>query len=62
MGSVYTAGILAELGAIDRFDKGEESVAKFAGLTWRRHQTGDFEADNRPLSKTGKQVSPLLPG
>jgi transposase len=55
LGPVYTAGIVAELGDVRRFDKGEESVAKFAGLTWRRHQSGDFEGEDRPLTKTGNK-------
>jgi transposase len=52
LGPVSTAGIVAELGDVRRFE-GEESVAKFAGLTWRRHQSGDFEGEDRPLTKTG---------
>jgi transposase len=52
LGPVFTAGIVAELGDVRRFDD-EESVAKFAGLTWRRHQSGEFEGEDRPLTKTG---------
>jgi len=51
-GPVFTAGIVSELGDVRRFDD-EEAVAKFAGLTWRRHQSGEFEGEDRPLSKTG---------
>ena len=51
-GPVFTAGIVAELGDVRRFND-EESVAKFAGLTWRRHQSGEFEGEDRPLTKTG---------
>jgi hypothetical protein len=52
MGPVCTAGIIAEIGDIHRFDN-EKAVAKFAGLTWRKHQSGEFEADDTPLTKTG---------
>ncbi|MBI2236976.1 MAG: IS110 family transposase, partial [Actinobacteria bacterium] len=46
LGPVFTAGIVAELGDVRRFED-EESVAKFAGLTWRRHQSGEFEGEDR---------------
>lgn len=52
MGPVFTAGIVSEIGDIRRFER-EESLAKFCGLTWRRHQSGEFEGENRPLTKTG---------
>lgn len=52
IGPVFTAGIVAEIGDVRRFED-EESVAKFAGLTWRRHQSGEFEGEDRPLTKTG---------
>lgn len=52
LGPVFTAGIVAELGDVGRFES-EEQVAKFAGLTWRRYQSGEFEGDDRPLTKTG---------
>lgn len=51
-GPVFTAGIVSEVGDIFRF-KGEEQLAKYAGLTWRRHQSGEFEGEDRPLTKTG---------
>jgi len=52
LGPVFTAGIVSEIGDIGRFER-EESLAKFCGLTWRRHQSGQFEAEERPLTKTG---------
>jgi transposase len=54
MGPVFTSGIVAEIGDVRRFDS-EESVAKFAGLTWRRYQSGEFEGGDRPLTKTGNE-------
>jgi transposase len=52
MGPVFTAGIVSEIGNVRRFER-EESLAKFCGLTWRRHQSGEFEGEDRPLTKTG---------
>lgn len=52
MGPVCTAGIIAEIGDIHRFDN-EKAVAKFTGLTWKKHQSGEFEAEDTPLTKTG---------
>jgi transposase len=52
LGPVYTAGLLAEIRDIHRF-KGDAALAKFAGLTWRSHQSGDFTAEETPLTKAG---------
>lgn len=52
MGPVLTSGCVAEIGDVRRFQN-EEALAKFAGLTWRRHQSGEFESEDRPLTKTG---------
>jgi transposase len=52
IGQVFTAGIVAEVGDAGRFPS-EEQLAKFAGLTWRRSQSGEFEGEDRPLTKTG---------
>lgn len=52
LGPVFTAGIVSEIGDVGRFER-EESLAKFRGLTWRRHQSGEFDGEDRPLTKTG---------
>lgn len=52
IGSVLTAGILAEIGDISRFP-GQAQLAKYAGLTWRKNQSGNFSGDVTPLTKTG---------
>lgn len=52
IGPVYSAGILAEIGDIQRF-RDHNALAKFAGLTWRQHQSGAFAAENIPLSRSG---------
>ena len=43
IGKVYSAGIIAEIGNINRFQS-QASVAKYAGLVWTQHQSGEFEA------------------
>ncbi len=52
LGPVYTAGLLAEIQDIHRFQD-HAALAKFAGLTWRPHQSGDFTAEETPLTRTG---------
>jgi len=54
VGPVFTAGIIAEIGQIERFEN-EEKIAKYAGLYWRKHQSGRFTADNTSLSRNGNQ-------
>lgn len=43
---------LAEIGDIRRFPN-DSALAKYVGLTWRTHQSGEFTADDTPLTKTG---------
>ena len=38
IGPVYSAGIIAEIGDINRFPT-QTSVAKYAGLVWTQHQS-----------------------
>ena len=54
IGKVYSAGIIAEIGDIHRFDS-QASVAKFAGLVWHRNQSGDFEAEHSQMIKSGNR-------
>lgn len=54
IGSVYTAGIIAEVGDIHRFNS-HAALAKYAGLTWSRHQSGTFEADETKLIRSGNR-------
>ena len=49
-----TADIIAEIGDIRRFES-QASVAKYAGLVWTQHQSGDFEAQNTRLIKSGNR-------
>lgn len=52
IGPVFASGILAEVGDISQF-RDEAALAKYAGLTWRRHQSGHFEADDTFMTRTG---------
>ena len=54
IGPVYAAGIIAEIGDINRFSN-QAALAKYAGLAWNQHQSGDFEAQNTRLIKSGNR-------
>ena len=54
IGPVCTAAILAEIGDIHRF-KGQASLAKYAGLSWGKHQSGKFVADETRLARSGNR-------
>lgn len=49
---VYTAGIIAEIGQIERFEN-QAKLAKYAGLYWKKNQSGTFTAQNTPITKSG---------
>lgn len=73
VGSVFSSGIGAEIGDIQRFLSGtkwdkrrkryrprnlrdvEDAVAKLAGLWWPRSSSGDFEAEDRRMAKSGNR-------
>ena len=54
IGPVYSAGIIAEIGDVNRFPN-QAALAKYAGLAWKQHQSGDFESQNTRLIKTGNR-------
>lgn len=54
IGPVFAAGIISELGDINKFNN-QGCVAKYAGLTWRKKQSGGFTAENTFLTKTGNK-------
>ena len=54
IGPVLSAGIIAEVGDINRFD-GQASLAKYAGLAWTQYQSGTFEAQHTRLIKLGNR-------
>jgi len=53
VGPVYAAGIISEIGDLARFNYEEAKVAKFAGFKWRKHQSGQFTADETELTRRG---------
>jgi hypothetical protein len=73
VGLVFSSGIGAEIGSVQRFLQGvkwdarhkrwraknlrdaEDAVAKLAGLWWPRAASGDFEAEERRLAKSGNR-------
>ena len=54
IGPVYAAGLLAEIGQIERFED-QAKLAKYAGLTWKVSQSGNFQSERTPLTKTGNR-------
>ncbi|MDP3130455.1 MAG: IS110 family transposase, partial [Bacillota bacterium] len=52
IGPVYASGILAEIGDISQF-RDESALAKYAGLTWRKRQSGRFQAEDTFMTRTG---------
>jgi hypothetical protein len=75
VGPVFSSGIGAEIGNVQRFLQGlkwdkqrkryrpknlrdaEDAVAKISGLWWPRSGSGDFEAEDRHMAKTGNRYS-----
>ena len=55
IGPVFSAGIIAEIGDINRFDN-QAALAKYAGLVWKQHQSGDFESENTHLIHSGNRI------
>lgn len=54
IGPVYSAGILAEIGDINCF-KDQASLAKYAGLTWPKRQSGNMKSENTNLIRSGNR-------
>lgn len=54
IGPIYSAGIMAEIGDIHRF-KNQAALAKYAGLAWQQHQSGDFEAQTTRMIHSGNR-------
>lgn len=55
IGPVFAAGIIAEIGDPARFEYNEAKVAGYAGLRWPRSQSDGFEAEDRPMSRSGNR-------
>jgi len=54
IGPVFSAGIIAEIGDINRFDN-QAALAKYSGLAWSQYQSGNFEAQHTRLIKSGNR-------
>lgn len=54
IGPVLSAGIMAEIGDINRFEN-QAGLAKYAGFAWRQHQSGKFESENTKLIQSGNR-------
>jgi len=55
IGPVLSAGIIAEVGDVNRFIHGQSGLAKFAGLVWKENKSGMFEGQNTRLIKSGNR-------
>ncbi|WP_316378082.1 transposase, partial [Enterococcus faecium] len=42
--------IIAEIGQIERFED-QTKLAKYAGLSWKVNQSGNYQSQNTPLTK-----------
>jgi transposase len=51
---VFASGVLAEIGTITSFDS-HDALAKYAGLTWRSKQSGNYSSDDTRMTKTGNK-------
>ena len=54
IGPVFSAGIIAEIGDINRFQS-QAQLGKYAGLAWKQNQSGDFESENTRLIYSGNR-------
>lgn len=54
IGPVFAAGIIAEIAGIERF-KNHHALAKYVGLVWSQHQSGDFEAEDTHRERSGNK-------
>ncbi|GIM48428.1 IS110 family transposase [Collibacillus ludicampi] len=54
IGPIYCAGLIAEIGDIQRFAN-QAALGKYAGLTWSQHQSGGFEAEDTSMIPSGNR-------
>lgn len=52
IGPVWAAGMLSEIGDITAFHS-SDALAKYAGLTWLKNDSGDFVSEDNHISKAG---------
>ena len=56
VGLVYAAGIIAEVGQIERF-KIKQSWLNMPVLHWKKSESGNYKSENTPLTKREEQIS-----
>jgi transposase len=54
LGPVFVAGIIAEVQDVNRFDT-DAQLARFASIVWKKNQSGEHEADQTPMMRSGNQ-------
>jgi transposase len=54
IGDVFAAGLIAEIGDVKRF-KDHHALAKYAGLVWNQHQSGEYESQETSRMRTGNK-------
>lgn len=54
IGDVLAAGMIAEIGDVKRF-RNHNALAKYAGLSWNKHQSGEFLAEDTRRTMTGNK-------
>ena len=54
IGEVIAAGLIAEIAGISRFED-DDALAKFAGIYWNKHQSGEFTAEESNLRRRGNK-------
>jgi len=52
IGPAWAVWMIAEIGSITAFHS-SDALAKYAGLTWRRGDSGGFESEDTPITKAG---------
>lgn len=55
LGPVWTAGLPAEIGSIHRFTD-DGALAKYAGLVWPAHESGDFQAETADWPRRATRI------
>jgi transposase len=51
IGDVFAAGLMAKIGDVKRF-KDHHALAKYAGLVWNQHQSGEYESQETNRMRT----------
>jgi transposase len=54
IGPVFSAGIIAEIAGVERFDN-DGALARFAAIVWKHHKSGEFTGDDTPMMHSGNQ-------